>query len=212
MSSRSAETVHGALVEEIVSGALRPGETLHELDLVQRFGLSRTPIREALLRLEQTGLAERGPRRALVVRRLDPADMAELFEAVGEVESTIAALAALRMTEVERHRLSAIVEEGDTAGADTYGEVNARFHAAIRDGGHNAVLAATLDELTLRTLPWRAAQVSVHAPRRAASRTEHREIAAAIHARDAGAARDAMRRHIASSYCTLSDILARADR
>ena len=81
-----------------------------------------------------------------------------------------------------------------------------------RDGGHNAVLAATLDDLNLRTLPWRAAQFSVHEPRRATSREEHREIAATILERDADGAREAMRRHIASSFFTLSEILGAPDR
>ncbi|ETW11424.1 GntR family transcriptional regulator [Roseivivax marinus] len=212
MSSRSADTVYAALVERLVSGALRPGEALYELELVDSFGVSRTPIREALLRLEQSGLAERGPRRALVVRRLDAGDIAELFEAVGEVESTIAAMAALRMTEFERQKLLAVADEGESASGDAYGEINVRFHGLIRDGGHNAVLAATLDDLNLRTLPWRAAQFSVHEPRRATSREEHREIAATILERDADGAREAMRRHIASSFFTLSEILGAPDR
>lgn len=213
-SPRTADRIHDALVEQIVLGRLRPGEPLNEEALAERLGVSRTPVREALSRLHQARLVERGARRTLVVRRLEPSDLAELFEAVGEVEAALAGLSALRMSEVQRQSLLSALEDGDDAVAapETYGAVNARFHRLIRQGAKNEVLGATLHELNLRTLPWRAAQFKVRSVRVETSRAEHRTIVSAIIDRDADAARESMRRHIAGTFLTLSDILNARDR
>ncbi|WP_368484894.1 GntR family transcriptional regulator, partial [Salipiger sp. HF18] len=112
MTIRTAENIYETLVDGIVAGRMAPGEPLVEQALAEQFGVSRTPVREALHRLEQANLAERGARRAFVVRRMAPEDLAELFEAAGEVESALAALSAHRMTEIERRTLVAIVDEG----------------------------------------------------------------------------------------------------
>ena len=96
-----------------MGGQLAAGEPLIEQALAEKFGVSRTPVREALHRLAQAGLAERGTRRAYFVREMTPEDLAELFEATGEIESALAALAAKRMSEIERRQLMAIVESGD---------------------------------------------------------------------------------------------------
>ena len=92
MTIRTAENIYETLVDGIVAGRMAPGEPLVEQALAEQFGVSRTPVREALHRLEQANLAERGARRAFVVRRMAPEDLAELFEAAGEVESALAAL------------------------------------------------------------------------------------------------------------------------
>ncbi|WP_372921936.1 GntR family transcriptional regulator [Roseovarius sp.] len=213
-TSCSARTVHAALLERIVSGAIRPGESLSVPDLVKNYGVTRTPVQKALTQLEQSGLVERGPHRGLKVRRVEVGAIAELFEAVGEVESGIAALAAIRMTTIERQQLADVLNDGEASVEDYvgYSDVNARFHSAIRTGGHNAVLSNLLSELNLRTLPWRGAQFSAHGPRRSSSHAEHAEITAAILDRDSEAARECMRRHIASSFFTLSEILAGSHR
>lgn len=207
--SRTGDKIHDALVEQIVAGAIQPGALLSEAALAERFSASRTPVREALSRLHQAQLVERGPRRAFVVRSLQPSDLAELFEAVGEVEAALAAMAALRMSEVHRQVLLSALEEGDGAGGapEAYGAANARFHRVIRDGAQNSVLATTLDELDLRTLPWRAAQFKARHARLETSRAEHRAIVAAIIDRNPDDARELMRRHIATTFLTLSDIL-----
>ena len=187
-----------------------PGEPLVEQALAEQFGVSRTPVREALHRLAQADLAERGARRAFVVRKMAPEDLSELFEASGEVESALAALAAHRMSEIERRQLQSILAEGHACDdPDAYGAINARFHDAIKTGARNAILAATLDEMSLRTLAWRAANFHSDAGRLATSRAEHRAITEAILAQDAEATRRLMRSHVASSYLVLADVLSR---
>ena len=213
MIIRTAESIFDTLVGRIVAGGMLPGEPLAEQALAEQFGVSRTPVREALHRLEQASLAERGARRAFVVRRMKAADLADLFEAVGEVESVLAALAASRMTEIERQQMLALLDEGKSCGEDAlrYGAINARFHASLKTGARNAALATTLDEMNLRTQAWRAANFQADTRRLSTSRAEHDAIAQAILARDAETARGLMRSHIASSYLVVVDILARRE-
>jgi DNA-binding GntR family transcriptional regulator len=207
---RTAENIYETLVDGIVAGRMAPGEPLVEQALAEQFGVSRTPVREALHRLEQANLAVRGARRAFVVRRMAPEDLAELFEAAGEVESALAALSAHRMTEIERRTLVAIVDEGHACDDPAaYGQINTRFHDAIKAGARNTILAGTLDELNLRTSAWRAANFVEDRRRLSTSRAEHRAIADAILAQDAEATRRLMRSHVASSYMVLVDLLAR---
>ena len=213
MIIRTAESIFDTLVGRIVAGGMLPGEPLAEQALAEQFGVSRTPVREALHRLEQASLAERGARRAFVVRRMKAADLADLFEAVGEVESVLAALAASRMTEIERQQMLALLDEGKSCGEDAlrYGAINARFHASLKTGARNAALATTLDEMNLRTQAWRAANFQADTRRLSTSRAEHDAIAQAILARDPETTRRLMRSHIASSYLVVVDILARRE-
>ncbi|MCX8999281.1 GntR family transcriptional regulator [Rhizobiaceae bacterium BDR2-2] len=208
--TRTADTVHSVIVKRIVTGAVRPGDMLSEKALAEDFNTSRTPVREALHRLSAEGLAERGPRRAFIVKRMDVEALQALFEAVGDLEALMAGKAALRMTEIERQMLAAIVQEGEDHAddPDAYAAINTQFHAAISAGGHNSILSATLAELNLRTLPWRGAQFSNRSMRIASSRAEHRAIYEAIAARDAAAAENAMRTHVAASLMVISEVLA----
>lgn len=210
MSTRTAETIYTTLVDDIIAGRMAPGAPLVETTLAEHFGVSRTPVREALQRLEQANLAERGARRAVVVRRMAPEDLAELFEAAGEIESGLAALAAQRMSEIERRRLVAVLDEGEGCDdPEVYAEVNARFHDIIKTGARNAMLAATLEDMNLRTLSWRAANFHEDSGRLAASKAEHRAIAEAILAHDAETTRRRMRSHVAAAFMALSDTLSR---
>lgn len=213
VTNRTAENIFATLVDDIIAGHMPAGEPLVEMALAQQFGVSRTPVREALLRLEQANLAERGARRAFKVRRLAPQDLSELFEAAGEVESSLAAMAANRMSEIERRKLTAIIEDGEaTDDPQAYSLINRRFHELIKEGARNSILAAKLDELNLRTLAWRAANFHEDTSRLESSRAEHKVIAEALIAQDPEETRRLMRGHVASSYIVLSDILARREQ
>ncbi|MBM1816748.1 GntR family transcriptional regulator [Sulfitobacter pseudonitzschiae] len=210
MTIRAADCIFESLIETIMGGQLAPGEPLIEQALAEKFGVSRTPVREALHRLAQAGLAERGTRRAYFVREMTPEDLAELFEATGEIESALAALAAKRMSEIERRQLMAIVESGDACDDPAiYSEINRQFHEAIKVGARNTTLAATLDELSMRTFAWRTANFREDSRRLASSRSEHRQIAEAILNLDVDLTRRLVCSHVASSYLVSSDILAR---
>ena len=206
---RAAERIFNALIDDIVAGRARPGEPLTEILLAEQFNVSRTPVREALHRLEQIQMAERGQRRAFFVRQLTREELTELFEAVGEVEGAIAGLAAQRMTEIERLTLAAILEEGAQSGEDPllYGRINTRFHEALKAGAHNAILAETLDELNRRVLPWRHANFATDPGRIVTSRHEHEAIAAAVRQRRSEEAAHLVKVHVAASHKVTIDRL-----
>ncbi len=89
-----AQRLRQTIEDEIVDGALRPGDRLDECQLAARFGVSRTPIREALLQLAVTGLIEVKPRRGAVVSIPEPARLIEMFETMAELEAACGRLAA----------------------------------------------------------------------------------------------------------------------
>ncbi|MGZ3217026.1 GntR family transcriptional regulator [Paracoccus sp. T5] len=206
--ARSADQIHAALSRQIVAGQLRPGDPLAETALAARFGVSRTPTREALHRLATEGLVERGPRRAFLVRRMSPEVLRDLFEALGELEALCASLAAHRMTPIERAALEAILAEGEDPEAD-YAAVNRRFHDALRSGGQNVVLSGMLDDLNRRSMPWRSAQFEAQPDRMDSSRAEHRAIVQAVLAQDGTQAAALMRAHMAASLGVVLEMLTR---
>ncbi|MEE2859343.1 MAG: GntR family transcriptional regulator [Pseudomonadota bacterium] len=203
---RSAEQVHTALAAGIVQGQLPPGAPLGETALAAQFGLSRTPVREALQKLAGEGLVERGPRRAFVVRRMSTDALRHLFEALGELEALCAGMAARRMSAAEIALLARILDS-DGPGAD-YADVNIRFHDALRQGAQNQVLAGLLEDLNRRSLPWRNAQFTQRTERIDTSRAEHRAILEAVTARDADRAAALMRAHMGAALGTVLELIA----
>lgn len=204
-NKKYADEVHSALLSGILEGKYKPGDVLNEIPLAEEFGVSRTPIREALQRLSAANLVERGPRRAVIVRKIPIQTLHALFETMGEIEALVARFAALRMSELERQTLNATVEAGEDASLD-FEEVNRRFHKALRNGAHNPVLEEVLEDLELRSMPWRLVQFRRRADRIAPSQREHRAIAEAINAQDANEAQRLMRAHIAATFRTVLEI------
>lgn len=206
-NSKYAEDVYAALLSQIFEGQLLPGAVLNEIPLAEQFGVSRTPVREALQRLITVGLAERGPRRAIVVRDMPIQTLHALFEAMGEIEGLVTGFAALRMSELERQGLAALIDAGEDPAAD-FEEVNRRFHKALREGCHNPVMAQLIEDLELQTMPWRTVQFQRRADRIATSQDEHRAIVNAIHAHDAQEAQRLMRVHAAATFRVVTEILS----
>ncbi|MDS9469474.1 GntR family transcriptional regulator [Paracoccus sp. MBLB3053] len=202
-SERSADQVHSILSDRIVAGRLRPGDPLAESTLADEFGLSRTPIREALHRLASEGLVERGARRAFVVRRMSVTDLRDLFETLGEIEAICARLAAHRMTEIERDDLRRLLGQERI----DYPLLNARFHDALRTGARNHLMSGLLEDLDRRSLPWRDASFRAQTRRVEQSRAEHLEILDAVLARDGELAARLMREHMASSLSAIAEMI-----
>ena len=100
-----AMSVEQQIADDILSGRLAPGAKLDEQTLAARFEVSRTPVREALRQLLGTGLVESIPRRGAVVTSFGPERLSQLYEAIGELETLCARLAAQRMTAIERKEL-----------------------------------------------------------------------------------------------------------
>ena len=194
-----AEQIRLQIADEIVRGELGPGTQLDETELARRFGVSRTPVREALRELSAAGLVHTRPRRGSTVARPPASEVEDMFAVMAELEASCASYAAVRMTPRERQHLSRLHESLRdlirTDDAQRYHEVNEQFHHAIYLGSHNAYLA----ELTLRTrirlAPFRRAQFRTSG-RLALSYEEHDRVVTAILRGDQARAAAAMRDHI----------------
>lgn len=197
--------------EEIATGRLRPGDRLDESSLAQRFGVSRTPIREALQQLATAGLIEIRPHRGAIVGAPDARRLIEMFEVMGELEAMCARLAARRLQpdrEADLRRTLAACEEavrdGDT---DAYYRENERFHHAVYAAGRNGFLAEQALALARRLAPFRRLQLRVR-NRMLASQAEHRSIVEAIAGGDADKAAELMRAHVTVQGERFHDLVA----
>ena len=194
-----AEELRSQLADDIVSGVLAPGQTLDEMELARRFGVSRTPVREAIRQLAASGLVETRPHRGAVVARPSHERILGMFEAMAELEALCAGLAAERMTAAERYALEAVhetlrvlIHSGDP---QRYHEVNESFHATIYAGAHNDYLAEMTLATRARVQPFRRAQFRLLG-RLAKSHVEHDQVVLAILRGDRVGAAGAMRAHI----------------
>ncbi len=193
------EKLSGEVAEAILKGDFAPGERLDEQMLADRYGVSRTPVREVLRELAASGLVETRPRRGATVAIVTSQQLEVLFGAMAELEATCARLSATSMTQVERRRLEVLHERmGEIAGSgdrDAYSAANQLFHTLIYEGSHNGVLADMASGLRRRVAPFRRAQF--RAPGRLPlSHAEHGAVVDAILDADAAAAHAAMLRHV----------------
>jgi len=193
---------YSMILDAIDTGTYRPGDRLVESELADRFGVSRTPIREALQRLETQSLLVRDGR-SLIVASLDHNQMAELYVVRGELEGLAARLAARNATEEEVRLLRDMVE-ADNALKDhpaALARANKRFHKQIHLASHNRFLVQQLD-LVHRSMALMATTSLAIAGRGAIAQQEHDRIVSAIEARDGDAADAALRAHISVAFTT----------
>jgi DNA-binding GntR family transcriptional regulator len=193
-----AAQISQQLAEDIISGALPPGTKLEEPALAERFEVSRTPVREALRLLDARGLIELVPRRGGVVINTTPEQLADMLEALCELESLCCRIATQRMSAMQRRQLELLHEEAIAAAEkhDTEGylELNRRFHQLICQGTQNATLVASVENLRERLAPFRAAQSGVER-RLEVSHREHEKIVEAVLSGQPEQAYLAMRSH-----------------
>ncbi len=195
--------LHGALLDAIDRGELPPGARLVETELAQRFRVSRTPIREALGRLESQGLAARDQRRGLVVAVLDHDQLGELYDLREILEGFAARLAARRAAPAEIELLRERVE-GDRTIVDDPRALslsNRVFHRQLHQASHNRYLHQMLE--TMRRSLVLVSGTTLGSPGRGAeSVDEHDRIVGAIEGRDEEGAEAAARLHIVNAYKT----------
>ncbi len=194
-----ADEVRLAIEEDIFLGRLRPGTRLDEESLAQRFNISRTPIREAILQLVHAGLVEKQPRHGAVVASLKLHRMVQMFEVMSEIEGLCARYAARRMSEEEKQTLKRLHEASKThmkaRELDAYYALNREFHEAVQAGSHNEPLQEIARGLFARLAPYRRYQLN-HPSRINDSYNEHDDVVEAILTGDPEAAYNAMRRHV----------------
>jgi DNA-binding GntR family transcriptional regulator len=190
------------LEEAVIKGEIASGSRLDETSIAAQFGLSRTPVREALHILCGRGLAKRVPYKGVIVTQISTERIGEMFEAMAEFEATCGRLASHRMTMSERAELenlhmemNALAEEGDHA---AYNETNARFHSLLFQGSRNSDLIAASQSLRQKLAPFRKYQLKDKG-RLKRSCSEHQQIVDAILNQDPKAAENALRRHLVSA-------------
>jgi DNA-binding GntR family transcriptional regulator len=194
-----ADRLAEAIAESVLTGEFQPGIRLDETMLAERYGVSRTPVREALRQLASTGLIDVKPRRGATVTSVTPAQLETLFAAMAEIEATCARLAAMSMTPIERRRLQGLQETMEDIvlhdDRDSYAAANIGFHTQIYHGAHNAILSDFAVGLRRRLAPFRRAQFRTEG-RTSRSNIEHAAVVRAIVACDAAAAHAAMFHHM----------------
>ncbi|MFP7673730.1 GntR family transcriptional regulator [Marivita sp. S0852] len=193
---------YSSILEAIDVGVYRPGDRLVESDLAERFGMSRTPIREALQRLETQSLLTRDGR-SLIVASLDHNQMAELYVVRTELEGLAARLAARHATEEEVQVLRSMVDDDRALLNDpsALARANRRFHKQIHLASHNRFLVQQLD-LVHRSMALMATTSLAAQGRGEIALAEHKAIVDAITARDEDAAYKALRDHISVAFVT----------
>lgn len=194
-----AEEIRRVLADQIARGRLAPGVALEETELARQFGVSRTPVREAIRQLEALGFAEARPRRGAIVAAITKRRLDEMFAVMMELESLCAREAALQMTAAERQNIEIVHKKSATCveaqDVDGYYKLNDVFHDCIYEGSHNSFLAELTISVRQRVAAFRRVQFS-GVGRLAGSHREHGLVVAAILKADPEAAAAAMRDHI----------------
>ncbi|MFT0849482.1 GntR family transcriptional regulator [Achromobacter sp. F4_2707] len=188
------------IVEGIQSNQLRPGTRLRETELAEQTGLSRTPIREALSRLQLEGLLTMDAARGLIVTELDHSMTSELYAMREVLEGTAARLAARHASDVEIDFLREInVRDAQFTTAEALAANNRLFHETLYRCAHNRYLVKTLNSLQESMML--LGHTTLSTPGRAeTSRAEHGAIVDALARRDPDAAEEAARAHIIAAY------------
>lgn len=211
MAENIVQRLRDEIENGIVTNQFAPGERLDEMQLAKHFGVSRTPVREALMQLGAIGLIEMRPRRGAVVVEPGPYRIYEMFEVMAELEGMAGSLAARRHTDTDRTELLAAhgrCEQSAKAGdADTYYYDNELFHQAIYIAGHSSFLIEQCTALHRRLRPYRRLQLRVR-NRMKTSFSEHAGIVEAILSGEAELARTLLRQHIAVQGDRFSDLVA----
>lgn len=203
------------LRERIISGALEPGVSLSEIALADAFGVSRTPVREALKQLQTEGLVEIRPRVGTFVTAPSRREINELFEVKALLEGAAARLMAQRGTVPELEMLRESLREADRAVARgdeaRYAALVEEFHEVIVQGADNAKLTAHYRILMNQLAYARLVRTSLAQPGRLTqSDREHHRVFELIESKDGDGAERLMRDHVRASQRSLMIGLAKA--
>lgn len=201
-SAASAEAAYRTLREAILSQVLPPATRLAEEELAGRFGISRTPVREAILRLEAEGLATRASGRTATVTEISPREIIEIYEVRAVIDGLAAELAASRIEPPSVSSLEWINTQMEEAGGrEDYAalaDLNLRFHAEIGEASGNLVLRQTIQSVhdRVRRLP---GTTFSYGQRWREVITEHSAIIGALREHDEKASFEIARQHMLTS-------------
>lgn len=208
---RPADHIRDSLIERIITGEIANGSRLDEQRLAEEFGVSRTPLREALQMLQGSGLVRHELRRGTFVQFPGLEEVLEMFQVMAEVEAICGRYAARRMTKALLAGIGealtecrTVAEEGDLAG---YYLANRRFHSLIYAASGNRFLTAEASRLHSRLQPFRRRQLEVR-ERMRHSLAEHEAIFAALSLGDAELSGRRLYDHVAIQGERFNDLVA----
>lgn len=198
----AADMAYEVLKERVIGGTYAPGAQLKEEHIARELAISRTPVRAALKRLVDDGLATSDPNRGVRVAEWTEFDIEETFDLRGLLEAHAAGLAAKRGGAALAQRLDALNEEMERAIAkggrsmpERLQDINARFHRALLEGSGSPRLRAILSSLIDMPIVLRSHFISTTEDK-VQSLHHHRDLAAAVRAGDADLARQVMSLHL----------------
>ncbi len=199
----ATDVVRQAIDDSVSNGSLLPGDPINENELMERFKVSRTPVREALLQLQAQGIVTSLPRAGTVVAKMDVNQLMSMWEVLAELEGVCIRLACERMGLGERAQLqhvhAAAQEVADANDFVAWREANLAFHDLIYAGSRNLYLRQEILRMRARTGAYRDHAFAAVGNIRP-SWDEHTMLLNAILARDAESARDLMVKHLSPGY------------
>ena len=209
--ARTADKLISNIRREVSSGILKPGDQLEVNALAERFGVSRTPIREAIRALVDYGVLETRPRKGSFVRILNAKQLFDLFQVAAELEGMACRLASLSLTEcsvkaigLELAKCKKAVEKENSI---EYAMANLGFHTAIHNASGNDWLIEQLRQLQINLNSYRTMPYKIRG-RIQKSTDEHRVICDAILSGDGDTACNLMRDHMMLQGKRLPTIIA----
>lgn len=205
------ELVFESLREAIIKGRLRPGERLMEIQLAEELGVSRTPVREAIRKLELEGLVLMIPRKGAYVSQISMKDIADVFEIRRALEGLAARLAADRCTDEETEQLERLLvriaesaERDDVSSAVSF---DTDFHESLMRASHNDRLSQMVANLREQIQRFRLTSLS-HPGRVKLALEEHKKIVEAISTRDPELAQNLAYEHIENAENSLMEVIS----
>lgn len=195
------QEVYDDIRQNIVAGNFLPGDLLRERELATEYGVSKTPVREALSLLEQHELVKAVPRVGYMVTQLTIWDVQEVYQLRLTLEAMAGRLAAERITDEELEELEKLMSTSDPDEAVFF---NHRFHSAIARASGNSRLAKMIEQLLDDTDRWAAFEVARRTP--AVLLIGHQVELDALRTRDPDVAEEAMREHVERVYRHLSGL------
>jgi DNA-binding GntR family transcriptional regulator len=209
--ARTADKLISDIRKEVSSGILKPGDQLEVTALAERFGVSRTPIREAIRTLVESGVLETRPRKGSFVRVLSAKQLLDLFQVAAELEGMACRLAALSLTkenvEAIESGLAKCIQAAEVQNNAEYAMANLDFHTAIHNASGNDWLIEQLRQLQINLNSYRTMPYEIRG-RLKKSTDEHKIICDAILSGDGEHACNLMRDHMMLQGKRLPSIIA----
>lgn len=208
----SVERVYATIKEDAIDFRFKPGEKINEVELATRLGVSRTPVRAALHRLERDGFVMSVPNKGFFARQVTPESIRDLYELRAAIERAAFALACERASDEEIEATAARWEgHSEFTPESSWAQialVDEAFHMSLTRLSKNEQMTMALEALASRIRFFRRVNLEA-VPRRVESYDEHTAIIAALRRRDAGAGAEILERHITLSSAHASEVATR---